>query len=98
LEPPRHLYVFTARSLETLLRRNGFVPLQSSSASAAYTTFLLSLTFYLRHRGGPLAQRCLSALYHPFFRLLSSPVFYLASVGLRGPLLVAVAQKAAGDA
>jgi 2-polyprenyl-3-methyl-5-hydroxy-6-metoxy-1,4-benzoquinol methylase len=98
LEPPRHLYVFTPHTLKALFHRNHFELLHYSSASAAYTTFLLSLRFYLCDRDGKLAQRLLRVLYHPAFRLLSAPIFLLASANLRGPLLVATAQKAANHA
>jgi SAM-dependent methyltransferase len=93
LEPPRHLYVFTAVTLRQFIERAGLAVVEFSSASAAYITFLLSLKFYLRERGGRLARRLFPLLYHPVMRLLSAPLFGLASLGLRGPQLVAVARR-----
>lgn len=93
LEPPRHLYVFTPQTLGRLLTQRGFQILERSSASAAYPTFLLSLRFYLREHGGRVAQRLLPLLYHPVMRVASAPLFYLASLGLRGPQLVVAARK-----
>jgi SAM-dependent methyltransferase len=94
LEPPRHTYVFTPQTLELLLVKSGFEILHRSSGSAAYTTFLLSLRFYWGEHGKWAARRLLPLLYHPVMRLASAPLFFLASLGLRGPQLIIAARKA----
>lgn len=98
LEPPRHLYVFTPQTLGAILERHRFQPLRFSTASAAYTTFLLSLRFYLCDRGGSFGPALLRVLYHPVFRVLSAPLFLVGSARLWGPQLVAAARKSASNA
>ncbi len=93
LEPPRHLYVFTPKTLRAILEQHHFRLMRSSTASAAYTTFLLSLRFYLRDHDGSFGAGLLRVLYHPVFRVLSAPLFMVGSICHRGPQLVAVAQK-----
>lgn len=93
LEPPRHTYVFTPTTFGKFLRRAAFEVLEQSSGSAAYPTFLLSLRFYWSEQEGWAARHLLPLLYQPAMRLLSAPIFYFASLGLRGPQLVVAARK-----
>lgn len=93
LEPPRHLYVFTPDTLRALVTANGLSPQVWSSRMAAYTTFLLSLRFWINDHKSSSGARGLAWLDHPVMRLLSAPLFYVGSLGLRGPLMVVVARK-----
>jgi len=95
LEPPRHLYVFTPRTLQAVLERNRFEVIRRTTLSGAYTTFLLSLKFWLRDGLGARADRLVDMFYHPFWRLVTAPIFSLTSLGLRGPQLVVTARKKA---
>jgi SAM-dependent methyltransferase len=96
LDPPRHLYVFSPRTVETLLHKTGFSSLEQSSASGNYPTFLLSVRFWLNGREFPSRQKALltTFLYHPVMRILSGPIFYLRSGGLRGPQMIVIGKKA----
>ena len=98
LEPPRHLYVFTSQTLQAVLERNRFEVIRRTTMSGAYTTFLLSLKFWLRDRLGARADQVVNMFYHPFWRLAAAPIFTLTSLGLRGPLLVVTARKKASYA
>jgi SAM-dependent methyltransferase len=95
LDAPRHLCVFTPKTLSTLLVANGLAPHAWSCGIGAYTTFLLSLRFWAAAQARPNRFRdgLIRFLYHPLMRLLSAPIFQLRSMGLRGPSLVVVALR-----
>jgi 2-polyprenyl-3-methyl-5-hydroxy-6-metoxy-1,4-benzoquinol methylase len=98
-DAPRHLYVFSPRTLEELLREAGFNPINCSSHSGNYTTFLLSLRFWINAHGcnSKSVNSLLRILYHPIMRICSAPIFYLRGLGLRGSQIVVTAAKANGN-
>lgn len=95
LDAPRHTYVFGLQSLRSLLERAGFTGLEMACNIGSYPTFALSVRFWLTARGVPPARRnrLMRALEHPAARLLTAPLFYLAGLGLRGPLVTVTARK-----
>jgi SAM-dependent methyltransferase len=95
-DAPRHLYVFTISTLETILKANGFRISQMSCEIGGYPTFVLSVRFWLYHRNISLKTRkkITRWLYHPISRVLSAPLFYILGLRLRGPLLTVTATKA----
>jgi len=95
LDSPRHLYVFTPKTLDALLWANKFNPISRNSQIGAYTTFLLSVRFWNSAISKPSRIRdiLIKTLYHPIMRLTSAPFFYLMGLGLRGPLMVYIATK-----
>lgn len=95
LDAPRHLYVFAPATLSRLLRENGLVVREESSAIGSYVTFALSVRFWMTaHQVSPARQRIASRLlFHPLARLASAPIFYVPSQIRRGPQLVVVAQR-----
>jgi SAM-dependent methyltransferase len=98
-DAPRHLYVFSPSTLEELLLKAGFRLINCSSQSGNYTTFLLSLRFWINaheYNSKP-AKLLLRILYHPIMRIFSAPIFYLRGLGLRGPQIVVTAAKQSGQ-
>jgi 2-polyprenyl-3-methyl-5-hydroxy-6-metoxy-1,4-benzoquinol methylase len=98
LDSPRHLYVFSTRTLHQYLALSGFTILQTSTRSASYMSFLISLRFWLAGRGikPQTIQKLSKVLYHPLMRAITVPLFFLVGLGLRGPHIVSVSQKKVG--
>ncbi len=94
-DAPRHLYVFTRRTLTALLRKTGFRVVDHSCAIGSYMTFAISVRFWLTARGvsEPMQRRIHSILYAPITRLASAPFFMAPNWIGRGPLLVTTARK-----
>jgi ubiquinone/menaquinone biosynthesis C-methylase UbiE len=97
LDAPRHLYVFDRATLSALLKKADLPIKHFSCQIGSYPTFVLSVRFWLKARGvsAQQRQRISRVLYHPIARMVSVPFFWLYSLGLRGPLLIVTAQKAA---
>jgi ubiquinone/menaquinone biosynthesis C-methylase UbiE len=95
LDAPRHLYVFDQGTLRQILEAVGFSIKEMSCQIGSYPTFVLDIRFWLYKVGVSVYLRKLisSILYHPISRILSSPFFFIVSMGLRGPLLTAIAVK-----
>jgi SAM-dependent methyltransferase len=95
LDAPRHLYVFDQYTIRDMLNRNGFNITQMSCLGGSYPTFVLSVRFWLLAKGlnESTRQRILGILYHPIIRLLTSPLFFVSSFGLRGPLITVTVRK-----
>jgi 2-polyprenyl-3-methyl-5-hydroxy-6-metoxy-1,4-benzoquinol methylase len=95
LEAPRHLFVFHPQTLSQILTKTNFEITRMRCDIGSYTTFLLSLRFWMVTKGvrKPAREIISRFLYHPFMRLLSAPFFYAYGFGLRGPLLTVVATK-----
>jgi len=95
LDAPRHLYVFHPATLSQLLSKANFDILRMGCDIGSYTTFVLSLRFWLFAKGveKPLREAVSKILYHPIMRIVSAPFFYVYGLGLRGPLLTIVAGK-----
>jgi SAM-dependent methyltransferase len=97
LDQPRHLYVFDPLTMKEILSRAGFKVVQGSSRIGSYPTFVLSVRFWLvmRETAPRRRERIIRLLYHPLSRIVTSPFFYLASMGSRGPLWIVTAEKEA---
>lgn len=95
LDAPRHTYVFDLRSLRNLLEKAGFTDLEMRCNIGSYPTFALSVRFWLTGRGLEPARRrrIMRLLENPIARIATAPVFFLASMGLRGPLVTVTARK-----
>jgi 2-polyprenyl-3-methyl-5-hydroxy-6-metoxy-1,4-benzoquinol methylase len=93
LDAPRHLYVYDPHTLSRLLHKTNFDILRMGCDIGSYTTFILSLRFWLLAKGvrKPTRESISRILYHPFMRIISAPFFYAYGLGLRGPLLTVVA-------
>lgn len=96
LDAPRHLYVFTQKTLIRSFELTGFQALLWNTSSGNYITFLQSLQFWLDDQ--PICQLfksiLLRILYHPIIRLLSIPFFIPASLFLFGPNMIVTIRKA----
>jgi 2-polyprenyl-3-methyl-5-hydroxy-6-metoxy-1,4-benzoquinol methylase len=98
LEAPRHLFIFTLATLTELVSRAGLAPLAHTTNGGGYTTFLLSLRFFLAER---LNQPELAVsddtwmrfFYSPFARLVTAPIFALPGIFQNGTLLTFTAVK-----
>ncbi len=99
LDSPRHLYVFDPATIRKLVKKAGFELKGISGRIGSYPTFVLSVRFWMVDRGAsePARKRTMKLLYHPAARLLSAPIFYLASLGLKSPLMVVTAAKGRSD-
>lgn len=95
LDAPRHLYVFTPKTITKLLQLSKFKVIETSCRIGSYPTFVLDVRFWLYKRKIQLKYRKLIAnfLYHPIARILSSPIFFLGSMDLKGPLMTITAIK-----
>lgn len=94
LDLPRHLYVFTPASLTRMLARAGLEVVSHDAGIGAYTTFMLSVSFWLSARQAPQPwrQHVLSILGHPLARIATAPLFYFSNFTLKGSLLVTTAR------
>lgn len=95
LDAPRHLYIFTPRTLAQILERAGFSVVDESSAIGGYLVLILSIHNWMNAAGVGVTtkRRVLALLNHPVMRLLSAPLFFWPSRILRGPVLVTTASK-----
>jgi SAM-dependent methyltransferase len=95
LDAPRHLYVFTPRTLSAMVTKQRFKIVRMSCEIGSYPTFVLSLRFWLLSRSirKPIREKIARIMYHPLMRLASAPFFYIYGLGLKGPLLTMTAMK-----
>jgi 2-polyprenyl-3-methyl-5-hydroxy-6-metoxy-1,4-benzoquinol methylase len=95
LDAPRHLYVFTPKTLAVALEKAGFSVVENSGGIGSYPTFMLSVRFQLRAMGvaSQLEERIARLLNHPITRLITAPFFFFPGLLLRGPLLVTTAKQ-----
>lgn len=95
LDPPRHLYVFTRRTLTALLARAGFDPVAWVCFMPSYFPFVLSLERRLLARAPAAARGLMRVLNFPGVRLLFEPWFSLANRLQRGGVIAVFARKRA---
>jgi SAM-dependent methyltransferase len=95
LDAPRHLYVFTPKTLDALLEANQLKPTAWSCSSGGDVMFHLSVRFWMTAKAKRkttirFTQRFFS---NPLIRLFTAPAFYFGGLWLRGPLMVVTAKK-----
>lgn len=95
LDSPRHLYVFSPRTLTQYFEQAGLSPVQMSCHFGTYVTVLMSVRFWLSGTAMSTASqdRLMRVLRHPITRVLAAPTAYLAGMGLSGPSLVVAAKR-----
>lgn len=95
LDFPRHLYVYSPATLETLLRKTGLEPGCFFCFYGRYTTFALSVSRWLNaHIHSRAWQRRLrSILLFPAFRYLTLPYFSLIDALKHGTIITVQAHK-----
>ena len=95
LDAPRHLFVFTPKTISMMLHLSKFKILGASCRIGSYPTFVLDVRFWLNKRKmkSEYRQFIVGFLYHPISRILSSPIFFLGSLDLHGPLMTITAIK-----
>jgi SAM-dependent methyltransferase len=95
LDAPRHTYVFSLNTLGRMLSENGFEVIKANGGTGSYPTFVLSIRFWLT--GRQIEKRTISQitriLNHPLTRLISAPLFFFNSLGVRSPQLIMTARK-----
>lgn len=94
VDAPRHFYIFTLITIRKMLEKTGFHWLGLHSRIGSYSSFVISLRFWMTARGISMRrantyQRWLS---HPIARLLFTPLFSLSSLARRGPALIVAAR------
>lgn len=97
LDPPRHLYVFTRATLETMLEQAGFEPPAWVCFMPGYFAFVMSLERWLNVRSPAWAKRVSRLLNLPGARLIFEPGFTLLNGLKRGNLVSAFARKRAEE-
>lgn len=95
LDMPRHLYVFSRKTLEAELRKAGLEPKSVFCFYGRYTTFALSLCNWFNARISSRAvQRTMrSVLLFALFRYLTLPYFLVLDALKLGAILTVTAQK-----
>jgi SAM-dependent methyltransferase len=99
LDAPRHLYVFTLQTLESMLKKTGFQIQEANCKLGSYGSSVLSVFFLLAGLNVSRRVRKLvrKILQNPITSLLSSPIFYLFSIGAWGPSLTVVSTSKSLD-
>ena len=95
LDAPRHLYVFEPLTLKMIFTLAGFDVDKIECRIGSYPTFVLSLRFWMVGRGVKKSTIELinRILQHPLARILTAPIFFVSSIGLKGPLITLTAVK-----
>ena len=98
LDAPRHLYVYSRRTLAAMLRAGGLEPRRFFCFYGRYTAFALSLRLLFREWvRGERGRRWLDRLlFVPVWRFLFLPYFYLVDRWGRGSIVTVYAQKPDG--
>lgn len=94
-DAPRHLYVFTPKTLTQMIEKAGLEFVEHSCRLGSYMTFVMSVrTWMTAHDYSPATRKkAANLLYHPLTRILSAPLFQIPSLLLRGPSLITTARK-----
>jgi len=95
VDAPRHLYVFSQKTLSDLLRAAGFDEVYVPHLSGGYPSFALSLAFLLgeKVKHQQLTRFVKACVNSPAMQAASYPCFYLLRRLNRGPSLAAFAKK-----
>jgi SAM-dependent methyltransferase len=95
LDAPRHLYVFSPDTITKYLKKSNFKVLEINTRSGGYSTFLLSLRFWLYDQANNHKFRdyVLNILSNPISRFLFFPLFFFSGLGLKGSVLTIIAVK-----
>jgi 2-polyprenyl-3-methyl-5-hydroxy-6-metoxy-1,4-benzoquinol methylase len=95
LDSPRHLYVFSQRTINGLIVLTNFTPIHYQTRIGSYPAFLLSLRFWSVAKGLSQSKRntLLRVLNHPIARLAAAPLFSIINTVYKGPNLIVVARK-----
>lgn len=93
-DPPRHLYVFTRKTLGALLEQAGFAPLDWRCFMPSYFTFVYSVQYWLQAKAPRWAGPVARGLRFPGVRLPFEPLFALANRLGKGGVIAVFARKA----
>lgn len=97
VDPPRHLYVFTRRTLAEMLARAGFSVLSWVCFTSGYFSFAASLERWLETVSPRLAKLVRRLLGLPGMRFPFEPWFTLINWLGKGPNISVIARKATGE-
>ncbi len=90
-ELPRHLYIFSEKTLSILLQKVGFRVHKMTNIYGEHAAFMSSVRFYIRAITG--LRYSLDFLFSMPIRLLLSPLFFITKFKTSGSWLTVVAQK-----
>lgn len=93
LDPPRHLYIFTRKTLNMYLKKAGFKPLAWVCFMPAYFAFIISVERWLQARAPNLEKPVSRILNFPGMRLVFQPYFSLANWTGHGGVIAVFARK-----
>jgi SAM-dependent methyltransferase len=93
LDPPRHLYVFSAATLTALLKKTGFSVAAVSNFMPGYFSFAMSVERWVGQRSPSLADSVGRILRLPGLRLLFVPWFTLLNGLDKGAITSVFARK-----
>jgi 2-polyprenyl-3-methyl-5-hydroxy-6-metoxy-1,4-benzoquinol methylase len=96
LDAPRHLTVFSRKTVKRLLSISGFHVQRLWCMSGSHASFVLSLRFLLKHRKRSVGlQHLFRLLSNPFGSLVSAPLFFVIGKLTLGPEITVLASKPA---
>lgn len=93
LDPPRHLFVFTRKTLENMLEDAGFQVINWECFFPSYFSFAISLERTLAAKGSRWLKPIARFLKFPGVRFLFEPYFTLANQMKRGGVISLFARK-----
>ena len=94
LDPPRHLYIFTRKTLTLLLKQAGLVPLAWVCFMPGYFSFIISIERWLNAKAPRLTKPVSQFLNFPGMRLIFQPYFSLANLTGHGGVISVFARNA----
>ncbi|MBI2953461.1 MAG: class I SAM-dependent methyltransferase [Chloroflexi bacterium] len=96
LDSPRHLYVFSRKTITRLLRQAGFDVVEVRCLTGRHQSFMVSLQFLAAAHPGAAAKICqlvFQVISSPVSRLLAFPFFYMLDALKLGSKITVAARK-----
>lgn len=94
-DAPRHLYIFSPTTIKKMIEKAGYKILEINCRSGGYTSFLISINYWLKGicLNDTARHLVLSLLGHPITRIFAAPPFFVSGLLRKGATLILVAKK-----